>query len=52
MNAEDALVAIEGIDKPKKKKKEEDDRRGEKGIEQTNKMSKGANKEMIKMLVQ
>ena len=31
MNAEDALVAIEGIDKPKKKKKEkEDDRRGEK----------------------
>ena len=31
MNAEDALVAIEGIDKPKKKKEEkEDDRRGEK----------------------
>ena len=52
MNAEDALVAIEGIDKPKKKKKEEDDRRGEKGIEQTNKMSKGADKEMIKMLLQ
>ena len=31
MNAEDALVAIEGIDKPKKKKEEkEDDRRWEK----------------------
>ena len=53
MNAEDNLVAIEGIDKPKKKKKEkEDDQRGEKGIERTNKMSKGADKEMIKMLVQ
>ena len=31
MNAKDALVAIEGVDKPKKKKKEkEDDRRGRK----------------------
>ena len=31
MNAEDALVAIEGVKKPKEKKKEkEDDRRGRK----------------------
>ena len=40
MNAKDALVAIDGAEKPKEKKKEkEDDRRGKKKIELTDEMT-------------
>ena len=51
MNTEDALVAIDGAEKPKEKKKEkEDDRRGKKKrIELTDGMTKKVDKEMTKI---
>ena len=51
MNAEDALVAIDGVEKRKEKKKEkEDDRRGKKKkIELTDEMMKEVDKEMTKI---
>ena len=50
MNTEDALVAIDGAEKPKEKKKEkDDDRRGKKKIELTDGMMKEVDEEMTKI---
>ena len=53
MNAEDALEAIEGVEKPQEKKKEkEDDRRGRKRDQIVRQNPKGIDERMTKALDQ
>ena len=51
MNAEGALVAIEGVEKPRRRrKKKKTTEKDEKGNEQTGRMSKEIDEEMTKIL--